>query len=76
LPPPIPGVRRYHVAVGGKPTGPFAPDELRSKALRGELDRASLVWAEGMAQWAPAGEVEELRPLFAAVPPPVPPGAG
>jgi membrane protease subunit (stomatin/prohibitin family) len=75
-PPPIPGVRRYHVAVGGKPTGPFAPDELRSKALRGELDRASLVWAEGMAQWAPAGEVEELRPLFAAVPPPVPPGAG
>jgi hypothetical protein len=28
-----------------------------------------------MAQWQAAAEVEELKPLFAAVPPPLP-GAG
>jgi hypothetical protein len=30
------------------------------------------VWKTGMAQWVKAGEVPELAPLFAAVPPPVP----
>ena len=44
--------------------------------LRGEIDRATLVWTEGMPQWRAAGEVEELKVLFASVPPPLPPGVG
>ena len=38
----------------------------------GGPDPGSLVWAQGMAGWQPAGEVAELAPLFAAVPPPIP----
>lgn len=75
-PPPLPGQRRYHVAANGQATGPFGQDELAAQARAGGLTRATLVWAEGMPQWRPAGEVEELAPLLASVPPPLPPGAG
>jgi membrane protease subunit (stomatin/prohibitin family) len=75
-PPPLPGQRRYHVAADGKPTGPFGSDELTEQARGGRLTPTTLVWAEGMAQWRPAGEVEELGPLLAAVPPPIPPVDG
>jgi hypothetical protein len=30
------------------------------------------VWKNGMAQWMKAGEVPELAPLFANLPPPIP----
>lgn len=75
-PPPLPGQRRYHVAANGQATGPFGPEELTAQARAGGLTRATLVWAEGMPQWRPAGEVEDLVPLLAAVPPPIPPAAG
>ena len=47
-------------------------DELQRRAQAGELTRATLVWAQGMAKWTPAGEVAELAPLFAHLPPPLP----
>ena len=71
-PPPVPSGPTYHVAVDGKPTGPFGADQLRAQAASGALSRASLVWAEGMAGWQAAGEVTDLAPLFTAVPPPIP----
>jgi membrane protease subunit (stomatin/prohibitin family) len=71
-PPPLPAAASYHVAVDGKPTGPFALDQLRAQAAGGQLTRASLVWAQGMAGWQAAGEVPALAELFAAVPPPIP----
>jgi hypothetical protein len=49
-------------------------DELQRRAQAGELTRATLVWAQGMAKWTPAGEVAELALLFAHLPPPLPGG--
>jgi membrane protease subunit (stomatin/prohibitin family) len=72
MPPPIPGAVAFHVAVGGQQQGPFDLGVLQSQAASGALKRDSLVWKAGMAQWAKAGEVAELAPLFANVPPPVP----
>ena len=74
-PPPPPPGPAYHVAVDGKASGPFGLDQLRQQAAGGALTAASLVWAQGMAGWQAAGEVGELKPLFVAVPPPVPGGA-
>jgi len=71
-PPPPPAAPAYHVVVNGKAAGPFGPDELRERAAAGALTRASLVWTQGMPEWKPAGDVDELAALFAAVPPPVP----
>jgi len=71
-PPPVPGAAAFHVAVGSSQTGPFDLAVLRQQAAAGKLTRDSLVWRNGMAQWAKAGDVPELAPLFAEVPPPLP----
>jgi hypothetical protein len=71
-PPPIPGGTMFHVAVGQNQAGPFDLGTLQGQVTSGQLTRNSLVWKAGMAQWVKAGEVAELAPLFAAVPPPVP----
>ena len=70
--PPIPTVA-YHVAVNGQATGPFDISVLTQMATAGQLTADSLVWKNGMAQWAKAGTVDELKNLFANVMPPIPP---
>lgn len=67
------GTIAYSVSVNGVPTGPFSIAELKTMAQKRELTRNTLVWKEGMAQWAEAGTVKELEPVFGAVPPPLPP---
>jgi membrane protease subunit (stomatin/prohibitin family) len=73
VPPPIPGALAFHIAVNGQQAGPFDMAALQQQAASGGLTRASLVWRAGMAQWIKAGDVAELAPLFANVPPPIPP---
>lgn len=72
VPPPIPTVV-YHVAVNGQATGPFNISVLTQMATAGQLTTDSLVWKNGMAQWAKAGTVDELKNLFANAMPPIPP---
>ncbi len=74
-PPPIPGTSTYFVAIEGKQTGPFDMQTLASQAAAGRLTQQTLVWAQGMAQWTPAGQVPELSAIFASIPPPLPPSA-
>lgn len=71
-PPPIPVVS-YHVAVNGQATGPFDIPMLTQMVTAGQLTADSLVWKNGMAQWAKAGTIDELKNLFANVMPPIPP---
>jgi len=71
-PPPLPGQVRFHVALNGQPSGPFDAAAIEAKVRDGSVTRATLVWKPGMAQWAAAETVDELKPLFAAVPPPLP----
>jgi membrane protease subunit (stomatin/prohibitin family) len=71
-PPPLPTATRYFVAVNSQQTGPFGLDELQQQAWDGQLTRATLVWTQGMADWASAGEVAELAVLFSHLPPPLP----
>jgi hypothetical protein len=72
-PPPLPQGAMFHVAVGQNQTGPFDMATLQQQAASGQLTRATLVWKAGMAQWAKAGEVPELAPVFSNVPPPITP---
>lgn len=51
---------RYFIITNDIQQGPFSLDELRQQAITSE----TLVWTEGMAQWLPAWQVEELRPLL------------
>lgn len=72
VPPPIPPVA-YHVAVNGQATGPFDLPTLAQMAASGRLTAESLVWKNGMAQWAKAGEADELKGFFNPTMPPIPP---
>lgn len=72
VPPPIPTVA-YHVAVNGQATGPFDISVLAQMATAGQFTADSLVWKTGMAQWAKAGTVDELKNLLANAMPPIPP---
>jgi membrane protease subunit (stomatin/prohibitin family) len=74
MPPPLPGAVSYHVSMGGAAQGPFDLNALQNYARQGQMTRDSLVWKAGMAGWVKAGEQADLAALFAAVPPPLPPG--
>lgn len=73
VPPPIPGVVKFFIAANGQQYGPFEMPQLQQMAQQGQLTRESMVWKEGMANWAAAAAVPELSSLFGAVPPPPPP---
>ena len=72
-PPPVPSAAGPTTSrsAASRP-GRSRVEQLREQAAKGGLTRTSLVWAAGMTGWQPAGEVPELAPLFAAVPPPIP----
>lgn len=70
-PPPIP-TAVYHVAVNGQATGPFDATTLAQMVASGQLTANSLVWKNGMAQWAKAGTVDELKNLLANGMPSIP----
>jgi membrane protease subunit (stomatin/prohibitin family) len=63
-PPPLPPSAGWFVAVDGKPVGPLDLAALRERRAANTLDTGTLVWSEGMAQWAPAGSVGGLSSLF------------
>lgn len=70
-PPPIPVVA-YHVAVNGQATGPYNLQVLKQMIVGGQLTVDSLVWKNGMAEWVKAGTIDELKSMFAVIPP-IPP---
>jgi len=72
VPPPIPVVA-YHVAINGQAAGPFELSALTQMVAAGQFTADSLVWKNGMAQWAKAGTVDELKGLFVNAMPPIPP---
>lgn len=51
----------YYIIVNSEQQGPYTIEELAQR----HIDSSTLVWTEGMANWTPAWEVAELRPLFA-----------
>ena len=68
VPPPIPTVA-YYVAINGQAAGPFDISVLAQMATSGQLTADSLVWKNGMEQWAKAGTVDEFQGMFITIPP-------
>ena len=72
-PPPLPGQVMFHVDMGnGQSGGPFSVAQVQAGIANGQVTGATLVWAPGMAAWAPANTVPALQALF-STPPPMPP---
>jgi hypothetical protein len=66
-------MKKYYYSDGVNQHGPFTKEELREK----HISRDTLVWFNGMANWQPAGTVQELGDIFFMPPPPItPPPSG
>jgi uncharacterized membrane protein YhaH (DUF805 family) len=65
----------WFLVLNGQQAGPFTIDQLRGMAAAGTLQPGTLVWAEGMAGWAPANTTPLPQAMSAAVAPPPPPPA-
>jgi hypothetical protein len=63
----------WFYASGGARKGPVALDDLQDALQQGEIDRESLVWCKGMAQWQALESVPDLRSLLEQLPPQLPP---
>ena len=71
-PPPLP-IEQFHVALDGKASGPFTVNEVRARIINGEINSETLVWANGMAEWKPAGQLAAFNAQFKPdLPPPLP----
>ncbi len=71
-PPPLPPTAAFFAAINGAQAGPFDIPALQNQIREGRITRSTLVWKQGMANWAAADTVPELQSLFASVPPPLP----
>lgn len=71
-PPPVPGAARYYVALDGKQHGPFNMEKLQEMVYNNSLAKDTMVWKQGMDNWAAASSVSELAQLFTNTPPPIP----
>ncbi len=63
-PPPLPSQTLWHVAIDDKATGPHDADTIRDLISKGTLTTESLVWTEGMKDWEPAKDVEDIKKLI------------
>ena len=52
----------------GQQLGPYSGEQMQQYAAEGRIAPDSLVWAEGMAEWAQASQVPGLLPQAAAQP--------
>lgn len=64
-PPPIP-TAAYHVVMFGQPAGPYDLPTLKKMVGEGSLKPESLVWTDGMDNWAEAKSINDIKGLFEA----------
>lgn len=57
----------WYYALRGERVGPRSLEEVRALVANGVLDADSLVWTQGMREWAPVGDFSILSPTW--VPP-------
>ena len=74
-PPPLP-TKKYHLGINGNTAGPYTMEEiaLMVKTVSNfEITPQTLVWTQGMENWAAAETVPDFQAYFASLPPPLPP---
>ena len=73
VPPPMPTAVQYFYAMNGTQQGPVSFEQMKSLFAGRTINRDSLVWKQGMANWTPLQEIEELKSfLGGSTPPPLP----
>lgn len=60
-------MKQYYIFINEEQLGPFNIEELKNK----KISRETKVWFEGLENWKNATEIEELKPIFSSIPPPI-----
>ena len=71
-PPPLPQQSAYYYALNGQQAGPATIAELTQLYASRTITAETLVWKQGMANWAALNTVSELQSIIGSTPPPLP----
>jgi len=73
VPPPMPQAVQYFYAANDQQAGPVGFEQLSALFANRTINKDSLVWKQGMANWTAVKDVEELKAfLGGSTPPPLP----
>ena len=72
VPPPIPQAAMYYLALNGAQTGPYDVNTIVDYVRNGNISADTLIWKQGMPNWAKLSSLSEFSNMFNC-PPPVPP---
>lgn len=65
------GKGSYYVAVNGKQQGPYDEKTIRDFISNGWVQRDTLIWKDGMAEWTKISTLPLFDSLFVSTPPPL-----
>lgn len=68
--PPMPQVDpqvQMYFHIGGQNYGPYDYATCKQLQQNGQISDQTMAWQQGMAAWVPAGQVPELKGLFAPI---------
>jgi len=74
-PPPLPAAVQYYYAINGQQAGPVGFEQLRALFANRTVNKDTLVWKQGMDNWAAIKEMAELKVFLGGSTPPPLPGA-
>ena len=60
-------MKKYFYAKNDNKYGPFSLEELKNE----DITKDTLIWFEGLEDWAPAKDIDEMRPFLELMPPPI-----
>jgi len=62
-------MKKYFISNGTEQQGPFDLYDLK----RMNVQKETLIWYEGIDNWQAAKDIDEIKEIFVATPPPLPP---
>ena len=71
-PPPLPTQTQYFYANNGQQSGPIDYNQLKTLFENKIINADTLVWKQGMPNWAALNTVTELQSILGPTPPPLP----
>ena len=72
-PPPIPQAANYYIGVNGQQQGPYDANTIMSFIAQKQIQSDTLVWKNGMPNWAKSATLQEFESSVGAVPPQITP---
>ncbi|WP_347373555.1 SPFH domain-containing protein [Aequorivita sp. Q41] len=74
MPPPMPAAVQYFYAANGAQVGPVGFEQLQALFANRTVNKDTLVWKAGLAEWTALQQIEELKSFLGGnTPPPLPP---